>query len=70
MALRPLWLIPATASVAILPRFARQLYGLPWVSPATLPVRINVFALTRAMNLVLPAPPIIRAARERVRTAA
>jgi uncharacterized protein (DUF2236 family) len=70
IALRPLWLIPATASVAILPRFARRMYRLPWVEPATIPVRVNVFALTRAMNLVLPPPPIIRAARERVRAAA
>jgi uncharacterized protein (DUF2236 family) len=70
LAVRPLWLIPATASVAILPRFARQMYGLPWIAPATIPVRVNVYALTRAMNLVLPPPPIIRAARERVRAAA
>jgi uncharacterized protein (DUF2236 family) len=70
LALRPLWLIPATATVAILPSFARRMYGLPWFSPATLPVRVNVFALTRAMNVLLPPPPIIRDARERVRVAA
>jgi uncharacterized protein (DUF2236 family) len=70
LAVRPLWLVPVTACLAILPRFARRMYGLPWITPANVPVRINVFALTRAMNLVLPAPPIVRAARERERHAA
>jgi hypothetical protein len=41
------------------------MYGLPWLTPATLPVRVNVYALTRAMNLLVPAPPIVRRARER-----
>ena len=54
LAFRPLWIIPATASVAILPRFARRLYGLPWFGPATIPVRVNVYALTRAMNILFP----------------
>jgi uncharacterized protein (DUF2236 family) len=63
--LRPLWLVPTTATIAILPRFARSMYGLPWLTPATLPVRVNVYALTRAMNLLVPAPPIVRRARER-----
>ena len=66
LALRPLWTIPATATLAILPGFARQMYGLPWFPPATLPVRAHVFALTRLMNFVLPAPPIIRRARARL----
>ena len=62
LALRPLWAIPATATLAILPRVARRLYGLPWPAPVTLPVRANVFALTRVMNTLLPASPIIRRA--------
>jgi uncharacterized protein (DUF2236 family) len=70
LAVRPLWLVPAAATVAILPRFARRMYGLPWFTPATLPVRVNVYALTRAMNLLLPPPPIVRHARERARHAA
>lgn len=65
LALRPLWVIPATATLAILPSFARRMYGLPWFPPATLPVRANVFALTRLMNVLLPAPPIIQRARAR-----
>jgi uncharacterized protein (DUF2236 family) len=70
LALRPLWAIPATATLAILPRVARRLYGLPWPAPARLPVRLNVFALTRLMNAFLPPAPIIRRARARVATAA
>jgi len=70
LAFRPLWLVPATATLAILPGFARRMYGLPWFPPATLGVRANVFALTRAMNVLLPRPPIIRDARERVRRVA
>ncbi len=63
---RPLWGIVTTATVAIMPRWARRMYRLPWPPPATLPVRLNVFALTRAMNLVLPAPPLVRKARARL----
>jgi uncharacterized protein (DUF2236 family) len=70
LALRPLWAIPATATVAILPRVARRLYGLPWLTPANLPVRANVYALTRVMNVVLPPSPIIRRARARAAAAA
>ena len=69
LALRPLWAIPAMATVAILPRVARDLYGLPWPAPATIPVRANVFALTRVMNALLPPSPIIRRARARVAAA-
>jgi uncharacterized protein (DUF2236 family) len=68
--LRPLWAIPAMATLAILPRVARRLYGLPWPAPITIPVRANVFALTRVMNTVLPPAPIIRRARARVAEAA
>jgi len=67
---RPLWLVPATATLAILPRFARRMYGIPWFVPATIPLRVNVYALTRAMNVLLPPPPIIRSARQRAREAA
>jgi len=63
---RPLWAIPTTAAIAILPGYARRLYGIPWVPPIGLPVRAGVFALSRALNLVTPPPPSLRAARERV----
>ena len=66
---RPLWGIVSAATVAILPRWARQMYRLPWPPPATIPVRLYVFALTRAMNLVLPPPPLVRKARARLAAA-
>jgi uncharacterized protein (DUF2236 family) len=63
---RPLWVIPTTAAVAILPAYARRLYRIPWFPPVALPVRTAVFALSRVLNLVTPTPPSLRAARERV----
>ena len=63
---RPLWAIPTTAAIAILPTYARRLYRIPWFPPAKLPVRTAVFALSRVLNLVTPTPPSLRAARERV----
>ena len=63
---RPVWGLVSTATVAIMPRWARRMYRLPWPSPATLPLRVNVYALTRAMNVMLPAPPLVRKARARM----
>jgi uncharacterized protein (DUF2236 family) len=63
---RPLWAIPTTAAVAILPGYARRLYRIPWFPPAAVPVRTAVFALSRVLNLVTPTPPALRKARERV----
>jgi uncharacterized protein (DUF2236 family) len=63
---RPLWAIPTTAAVAILPSYARRLYRIPWFPPAALPVRTAVFALSRVLNLVTPTPPALREARDRV----
>jgi uncharacterized protein (DUF2236 family) len=63
---RPLWAIPTTAAVAILPAYARRLYRIPWFPPAALPVRTAVFALSRVLNVVTPTPPSLRDARLRV----
>jgi uncharacterized protein (DUF2236 family) len=63
---RPLWAIPTTAAVAILPRYARRMYHIPWFPPAAIPVRAAVFALSRVLNLVAPTPPALREARARV----
>ncbi len=63
---RPLWVIPATAAVAILPRYARRMYRLPWIPGAELPVRAAMFPLSRALNLMTPMPPAVRAAHQRV----
>ena len=63
---RPLWAIPTTAAIAILPGYARRLYRIPWFPPATCPCAPAVFALSRVLNLVTPTPPALREARERV----
>jgi len=63
--LRPLWVIPATAAIAILPKYARRMYRLPWAPGATLPVRAAMIPLSRTLNLVTRTPPIVRAAHER-----
>jgi len=63
---RPLWVIPTTAAIAILPGYARRLYRIPWFPPAALPVRTAVFALSRVLNLVTATPPSLQAARQRV----
>jgi uncharacterized protein (DUF2236 family) len=63
---RPLWAIPTTAAIAILPGYARRLYRIPWFPPAAVPVRTGVFALSRMVNLVTRTPPPLQAARERV----
>jgi len=63
---RPLWAIPTTGAIAILPGYARRMYRIPWFPPVGLPVRAGVFALSRSLNLVRPPPPALRAARARV----
>ena len=67
---RPLWVIPTTAAIAILPGYARRLYRIPWFPPVALPVRTAVFALSRVLNLATPTPPALREARERVQGSA
>jgi uncharacterized protein (DUF2236 family) len=70
LALRPLWVLPASAAIASLPRFARRLYGLPWFTPATPSVRATMFALTRFLNLLPIEAPEIRDAKLRLEPAA
>jgi uncharacterized protein (DUF2236 family) len=67
---RPLWAIPTTAAVAILPDRVRELYGLKYWPPADPIVRLYVFGLLRAMNVAVPPPPRVREAFARVRSAA
>jgi uncharacterized protein (DUF2236 family) len=64
--LRPLWVLPASAAVASLPRFARRMYGLPWFEPASLSVRATIFGLTRFLNVLPIEAPEIRAAKNRL----
>jgi uncharacterized protein (DUF2236 family) len=68
--LRPLWVLPASAAVASLPRFARRMYGLPWFAPATPSVRAAMFGLTRFLNLLPIEAPEIRDAKNRLAAAA
>lgn len=66
LALRPLWVLPAGAAVASLPRFARRMYGLPWFEPASLSVRAAMFGLTRVLNVLPIEAPEIRDAKQRL----
>ena len=68
--LRPLWVLPASAAVASLPRFARRMYGLPWFEPATPSVRAAMFGLTRFLNVLPIEAPEIRDAKNRLAAAA
>ena len=64
--LRPLWILPASAAVASLPRFARRMYGLPWFEPASLSVRAAMFGLTRFLNVLPIEAPEISEAKARL----
>ncbi|HWC36974.1 MAG TPA: oxygenase MpaB family protein [Acidimicrobiales bacterium] len=68
--LRPFWTVPTTAAVALLPRRARELYGLSWFPPLGTPVRVGTFSLLRLLNLLVPAHPAIRQAQGRARSLA
>jgi uncharacterized protein (DUF2236 family) len=70
LALRPVWVLPAGAAVASLPRFARRMYGLPWFEPASLSVRAAIFGLTRFLNVLPIEAPEIRDAKQRLAAAA
>lgn len=63
--LRPLWAIPAVAAVAILPPRVRDLYGIPWLEPATPLVRTSTLALLRSFKALFPPPPPVREALAR-----
>jgi len=64
-ALRPLWSIPAVAAVAILPPPIRDLYGIPWLAPATPVVRASTTAILKTFKALFPPPPAVREALER-----
>jgi uncharacterized protein (DUF2236 family) len=62
---RPLWAVLATAAVAILPAWVRDLYGLPWVGVATPAVRVTTRALLTTFKTLVPPPPPVREAHAR-----
>lgn len=66
LVLRPLWQIPVTAAVAILPNKLRALYGLSYPSVANALVRPAVFTLLRTLNVVSPGSPYRREAFARL----
>jgi uncharacterized protein (DUF2236 family) len=68
--LRPFWTVPTTAAVALLPRRARELYGLSWFLPLGMPVRAGTFSLLRVLNVLVPSHPAIREAHGRARSQA
>jgi uncharacterized protein (DUF2236 family) len=61
----PLWRLVTTATVAILPQYARELYGLQWPSLLTPPLRSAVRTAVTALRAARPGPPHARAARQR-----
>ncbi len=65
LALRPLWVLPTTAAVSLLPFRVRLMYRLPWFPPVDLAVRATTMALFTALRLAAPEPPMVRAARQR-----
>jgi uncharacterized protein (DUF2236 family) len=62
---KPIAWIPGAAAAGLMPRRLRAMHGIPWVPPADAAVRVAATALTRAMGLVLPDPPHVRAAKAR-----
>jgi uncharacterized protein (DUF2236 family) len=66
LALRPLWTVPVLGAFATLPRFARQMYNVPWPAVATPPLRASLWALGRIANRILPGPPAYRDAIARL----
>lgn len=54
--LRPMWAPLSAALVALLPRRARSLYGLPWHPGLDPPLRVVMYALTRTARVLLPGP--------------
>jgi len=66
---RPLWVLAASSGIALLPPWVRKMYGIPWFPPVSPAVRAYTYALCRAMNIVLPGPPVLREARLRAAAA-
>lgn len=66
LALRPLWTLPLMGAFSSLPRFAREMYNVPWPSVATPPLRGALWTISRVLNRVVPGPPAFLAAKERL----
>lgn len=64
--LRPAWLPVTAALISSLPPYARQMYGLPWIRVADLPVKATVFTATRLMKRFMKPPPLVLKAQEQM----
>lgn len=64
---RPAWLPVTAALISSLPLFARQMYGLPWIGAADLPVKATVFTATRLMKRFMKPPPLVVTAQEQMK---
>jgi uncharacterized protein (DUF2236 family) len=60
LVLRPAWSVVTAGLVSLLPRWARRMYGLPWLRAADPPVRATVFALSQVLNRMAPLLPPVR----------
>jgi len=67
LAARPLWTVPATAAVGLVPARLRAMYGFCWFPPADPAVRAGMTALLKALGRVSPGgPPAQKAAEARL----
>jgi uncharacterized protein (DUF2236 family) len=64
---RMAWAVPAAATISILPRRVRDLYGLPWVPLADPALRLGIYSLCRALNVLVPPSPPVQEALSRAR---
>lgn len=67
---KPFWAVPSAAAVSLLPAHVRRLYGLAPLSALDPALRVSTTAIFRAMKLLLPPPPHLKAALERARQVA
>jgi len=66
--LKPLWAQFAVAAVGLLPKEARELYGLPWIRAIEPSLRIYMYGVMRLAGALLPVHPQVRDAHRRART--
>ncbi|MGH9102725.1 MAG: oxygenase MpaB family protein, partial [Acidimicrobiales bacterium] len=65
LALRPLWAVPVTAALSLLPPEVRAMYGLPWLAGADPAVRLAALTLGTVVKAIRPTPPALAAAEAR-----
>ena len=63
---RPLWVIPTTAAISDSARLRARMYRFRGFRVPGSRSHAAMFPLHRALNLMTPTPPVVRAAYERV----